>query len=359
MLPQHRRRRERAAPQRTSALDELGLAVLTRLLAAPRDTQRNAAVLDTVATMLAGVPPAQLFADVARPRAPPEVLVAVTEAQVSADSSRSSSSHAPFVPFAAAALAAAAFLDPTTAPPPKGGKPGYWCSRAQPIGGKTTLTVTLGAPQRLTALVLELPEAKARPAWVGVETLPARRERMGASDIAVAVLGADAIAGGGGGGGWVHAGVVPADALTTSSGASRLLRVPLPPLAHASVALRISFKGFAHGNRDHYHGLAKCGLLAEADGPLLPQPALLATRGGAGGATGTAATRLFTESHELLASLEEWALAAGTGGASGGEGARQLSASVRCLAALAQATGALSSVLALVQVRSDAERGAG
>ena len=350
------RHRERGVPVRTSLLRELGLGVLANIatLLPTRAASRSISALESIAGALSTVPPLMLLAETSPFRGPPEILVPIDDTtQVKSDSMPSSAAHGPHVPFFAAAAAAAAYSGiKTNMPPPPPGA--YYCSRREPSGGKSSITATFYVPHSVAALVIQLPEGTARSQWIGVEVLAAPRSSMDSSSIHLAVSYPSGAAR------WVPLGVISCEALVTSTGRSIARRVPLPrsPLA---IALRLSFKGYFYGNAERKHGLALCAILAEATGPLVPRAnskSLQRLQSGEEGGAANAAERttaLFSDATATLHMLESWAVstAAGTGKTANTaqQSADVLSASLRCLCSIVRATGSLSGVLRIVQVR--------
>jgi hypothetical protein len=189
-------------------------------------------------------------------------------------------------------------------------------------------------------------------------------------------------------GAWLGLGVVPAERLLLSSSSStgaegavagQQHQVPVPLLRRVALttpfvlALRLSFKGFARGNVERYHGLVKCAVYAEAPTKVvlpLPPRALRATPP-VGGRAAPRPPReswsvpLHTQTLGVLHSLERLAVAAlpltaaaaaASDPAKAADGRRSaataaaVTACVRALCSLAAASGSLSTLLTLVQV---------
>jgi len=305
-------RRVKAAPAPSAPVSEAGLTALKHLTkalgAGGLPPARLAALLGAVAGTLEGVAPLRLFDDFAPAHAPPEAPLVVTEAQVTADSTRSGGTYNVMQAFASLAPPA-----PTDAAAKT-----YWCSRARPAGGKSSLTARFGRPEQLTGLYLALPEAKVCAESVGLEVLTAPASGVTSAEaIAEYVSNPKAK--------WTTLGVLPSKDLLTGR--------RLPAAAAAAVALRISFKDYASGNSEKFHSLTTAIVYVASN----------ALRQGVGGTT------QYTDAAAVLHTLATWFRHAATPAPGAAAPAPDLAAAaLRALSGLTLATGSLDATLALV-----------
>lgn len=206
----------KAAPQPFVPLQEAGLTMLKPLMEAVQKLppSKTAPILTAVGDTIANIAPLRLFDDFAPAHGPPEVPLIVTEAQVTADSTRSGSSYGAITPFSSTIV-------------PEKRSTNMWCSKQRPSNNKSWLKVVFQQPEQLTGLYIALPiEAKMFAETVGFEALTAPDDVNTPTEVNDFVTAGKSK--------WLKLGVVPATALAEPR------RLPLS--ASHCVALRVSFK---------------------------------------------------------------------------------------------------------------------